>query len=243
MPHRGKVSPDHQALIGLIGGMSWESSAQYYRLINEGVRDRVGGVASARTLMWSFDFARIEALQHAGDWDALAGELVIASKALQKGGADFLVLCTNTMHRCAWAIDAAVKIPLLHIADPTAAAIQATGLTKVGLLGTAFTMEQDFYRGRLEDKFGLEVLIPEAEDRKAVHDIIYRELVTGQVLGASREVYRGVIQRLVERGAQGIILGCTEIMLLIGQADSPVPVFDTTTLHAMAAVEKALGGT
>ena len=232
-----------QALIGLIGGMSWESSAQYYRLINTGVRDRVGGVASARTLMWSFDFTRIEALQHAGDWDTLAGELVIASKALQKGGADFLVLCTNTMHRCAWAIDAAVKIPLLHIADPTAAAIQATGLTKVGLLGTAFTMEQDFYRGRLEDKFGLEVLIPEAEDRKAVHDIIYRELVTGQVLDASREVYRGVIQRLVERGAQGIILGCTEIMLLIGQADSPVPVFDTTTLHAMAAVEKALGGT
>jgi aspartate racemase len=230
-----------QALIGLIGGMSWESSAQYYRLINEGVRDRIGGVASARTLMWSFDFARIEALQHAGDWDALAGELVVASKTLQKGGADFLVLCTNTMHRCAWAIDAAVKIPLLHIADPTAAAIQAAGLTKVGLLGTAFTMEQEFYRGRLEDKFGLEVLIPEADDRKAVHDIIYRELVTGQVLDASREVYRDVIQRLVARGAQGIILGCTEIMLLIGEADSPVPVFDTTTLHARAAVEKALG--
>jgi aspartate racemase len=232
-----------QALIGLIGGMSWESSAQYYRLINEGVRDRVGGVASARTLMWSFDFARIEALQHAGDWDALAGELVVASKALQKGGADFLVLCTNTMHRCAWAIDAAVKIPLLHIADPTAAAIQAAGLTKVGLLGTAFTMEQDFYRGRLEDKFGLEVLVPDAEDRKTVHGIIYRELVTGQVLDASREVYRAVIRRLVERGAQGIILGCTEIMLLIGEADSPVPVFDTTTLHAMAAVERALAKT
>ena len=230
-----------QALIGLIGGMNWESSAQYYRLINEGVRDRLGGVASARTLMWSFDFARIEALQHAGDWDALAGELVTASKALQKGGADFLVLCTNTMHRCAWAIDAAVKIPLLHIADPTAAAIQAAGLTRVGLLGTAFTMEQAFYRGRLEDQFGLEVLIPEADDRKAVHDIIYRELVTGQVLDASREVYRAAIQRLVERGAQGIILGCTEIMLLIGEADSPVPVFDTTTLHAMAAVEWGLG--
>jgi aspartate racemase len=230
-----------QALIGLIGGMSWESSAQYYRLINEGVRDRIGGVASARTLMWSFDFARIEALQHTGDWDALAGELVTASKALQKGGADFLVLCTNTMHRCAWAIDAAVKIPLLHIADPTAAAIQAASLTKVGLLGTAFTMEQDFYRGRLEGKFGLDVLIPDADDRKAVHEIIYRELVTGQVLDVSREAYRGVIQRLVARGAQGIILGCTEIMLLIGQEDSPVPVFDTTTLHAMAAVEKALG--
>ncbi|KQY28795.1 aspartate racemase [Caulobacter sp. Root487D2Y] len=230
-----------QALIGLIGGMSWESSAQYYRLINEGVRDRVGGVASARTLMWSFDFARIEALQHAGDWDALAGELVTAAKALQKGGADFLVLCTNTMHRCAWAIDAAVKIPLLHIADPTAAAIQAAGLTRVGLLGTAFTMEQEFYRGRLEAKFGLEVLIPEARDRAAVHGIIYRELVTGQVLDASREVYRDVIARLVARGAQGIILGCTEIMLLIGEKDSPVPVFDTTTLHAMAAVDRALG--
>jgi aspartate racemase len=234
-------APVGQKMIGLIGGMSWESSAQYYRLINEGVRDRVGGVASARTLMWSFDFARIEALQHAGDWDALAGELVVASKALQKGGADFLVLCTNTMHRCAWAIDAAVKIPLLHIADPTAAAIQAAGLTKVGLLGTAFTMEQAFYRGRLEDQFGLEVLIPDAEDRKAVHGVIYRELVTGQVLDASREVYRAVIRRLVERGAQGIILGCTEIMLLIGEADSPVPVFDTTTLHAMAAVDRALG--
>lgn len=234
-PHIG------QKLIGLIGGMSWESSAQYYRLINEGVRDRLGGTASARILMWSFDFARIEALQHAGDWDALAGEMVDAAKALRKGGADFLVLCTNTMHRCAWAIDAAVKTPLLHIADPTAAAIQAAGLTKVGLLGTAFTMEQDFYRGRLEHEHGLEVLIPEAEDRAAVHAIIYRELVTGQVLDDSREVYREVIARLVARGAQGIILGCTEIMLLIGQGDSPVPIFDTTTLHAMAAVDRALG--
>lgn len=233
---------DGQKMIGLIGGMSWESSAQYYRLINEGVRDRVGGVASARTLMWSFDFARIEALQHAGDWDALAGELVTASKALEKGGADFLVLCTNTMHRCAWAIDAAVKIPLLHIADPTAAAIQSVGITKVGLLGTAFTMEQDFYRGRLEQQFGLEVLIPDADDREAVHGIIYRELVTGQVLDASREVYRAVIARLVARGAQAVILGCTEIMLLVSQDDSSVPLFDTTTLHAMAAVEMALAG-
>ena len=230
-----------QALIGLIGGMSWESSVHYYRLINEGVRDRLGGVASARTLMWSFDFARIEALQHAGDWDALAGEMAEAARTLETGGADFLVLCTNTMHRCAGAIEAAVDIPLLHIADPTAAAIQAAGLSKVGLLGTAFTMEQDFYRGRLQDKFGLEVLVPDAEDRKAVHDIIYRELVTGQVLDASRETYRAVIRRLVERGAQAVILGCTEIMLLIGQDDSPVPIFDTTTLHAEAAVERALG--
>jgi aspartate racemase len=231
-----------QATIGLIGGMSWESSAQYYRLINEGVRDRVGGVASARTLMWSFDFARIEALQHAGDWDALAGEMAEAAKALERGGADFLVLCTNTMHRCAQAFEDAVAVPLLHIADPTAEAIRAAGLSKVGLLGTAFTMEQDFYRGRLEERFGLEVLIPEPEDRAAVHGIIYRELVTGQVLDASRDVYRAVIQRLVARGAQGVILGCTEIMLLIGQEDSAVPIFDTTTLHATAAVEMALAG-
>jgi aspartate racemase len=230
-----------QATIGLIGGMSWESSAQYYRLINESVRDRLGGVASARTLMWSFDFATIEALQHAGDWDALAVEMAQAAKALERGGADLLVLCTNTMHRCAQAIEDAVAIPLLHIADPTAQAIQAAGLIKVGLLGTAFTMEQDFYRGRLERRFGLEVLIPEADDRAAVHGIIYRELVAGQVLDASREVYRAVIERLVARGAQAIILGCTEIMLLIGPADSPVPIFDTTTLHATAAVERALG--
>ena len=230
-----------QALIGLIGGMSWESSVHYYRLINEGVRDRVGGVASARSLMWSFDFAAIEALQHAGDWDALGGHMADAALALERCGADFLVLCTNTMHRCAGAIEAAVTIPLLHIADPTAAAIQAAGLSKVGLLGTAFTMEQDFYRGRLEETFGLEVLVPDADDRAAVHGIIYRELVAGQVLDASREIYRAVIRRLVERGAQGIILGCTEIMLLIGQDDSPVPIFDTTTLHAEAAVERALG--
>jgi aspartate racemase len=230
-----------QATIGLIGGMSWESSVQYYRLINEGVRDRLGGVASARSLMWSFDFARIEALQHAGDWEALAVELAQAARALERGGADLLVLCTNTMHRCAQAIEDAVAIPLLHIADPTASAIQAAGLTRVGLLGTAFTMEHDFYRGRLEQRFGLQVLVPEAEDRAAVHGIIYRELVAGQVLDASREIYRAVIQRLVARGAQGIILGCTEIMLLIGQADSPVPIFDTTTLHATAAVDRALG--
>jgi len=231
-----------QAVIGLIGGMSWESSAQYYRLINEAVRDRVGGVASARSLMWSFDFGEVEALQRAGDWDALGGLMAEAARGLERGGADFLVLCTNTMHRCASAIEAAVAIPLLHIADPTGQAVQAAGLSKVGLLGTAFTMEQDFYRGRLADRFGLEVLVPDDEDRAAVHGIIYRELVTGQVLDASREVHRAVIARLAARGAQGVILGCTEIMLLIGQDDSPVPIFDTTTLHAMAAVEKALGG-
>jgi aspartate racemase len=231
-----------QALIGLIGGMSWESSAQYYRLINEAVRERLGGVASARTLMWSFDFAEIERLQHLGQWPELSRRLADAARALEAGGADFLVLCTNTMHREADTVEAAVRIPLLHIADPTGQAIKAAGLSTVGLLGTAFTMEHDFYRGRLEAKHGLTVLTPEAEDRAAVHRIIYEELVAGQVLDASREAYRAVIARLVERGAQAIILGCTEIMLLIGQADSPVPVFDTTTLHAMAAVERALAG-
>ncbi|PTS88949.1 MULTISPECIES: aspartate/glutamate racemase family protein [unclassified Caulobacter] len=229
-----------QALIGLIGGMSWESSAQYYRLINEAVRARRGGVASARTLMWSFDFAEIEALQHQGRWPELSRRLADAARALEAGGADFLVLCTNTMHREADSIEAAVRIPLLHIADPTAEAIKAAGLTRVGLLGTAFTMEQAFYRGRLDTRHGLEVLVPEADDRRAVHEIIYNELVAGQVLDTSREVYRGVIARLVERGAQAIILGCTEIMLLVSQADSAVPLFDTTSLHAMAAVEMAL---
>jgi len=229
-----------QALIGLIGGMSWESSAQYYRLINETVRARRGGVASARTLMWSFDFAEIEALQHQGRWPELSRRLADAARALEAGGADFLVLCTNTMHREADGIEAAVRIPLLHIADPTAEAIKAAGLTRVALLGTAFTMEQAFYRGRLDTRHGLEVLVPEADDRRAVHDIIYSELVAGQVLDTSREVYRGVIARLVERGAQAIILGCTEIMLLVSQADSAVPLFDTTSLHAMAAVEMAL---
>ena len=229
-----------QALIGLIGGLSWESSAQYYRLINEAARERLGGVASARTLMWSFDFAEIETLQHAGRWPELARRLADAARALEAGGADFLVLCTNTMHREADAIEAAVHIPLLHIADPTGEAVRAAGFSTVGLLGTAFTMEHDFYRGRLEKKHGLTVLTPDAGDRAVVHRIIYEELVAGRVLDASREAYRAVIARLAQRGAQAIILGCTEIMLLVSEADSPVPVFDTTTLHAMAAVDRAL---
>ncbi|NOV17710.1 aspartate/glutamate racemase family protein [Ensifer adhaerens] len=226
--------------MGLIGGMSWESSAQYYRIVNQEVRARLGGVHSAKSLMWSMDFGEIERLQHIGDWSALTGEMTDAARRLEAGGADFLVICTNTMHRMADAVSAAVSIPLLHIADPTAEKIKALGLSRVGLLGTAFTMEQDFYKGRLIERHGLDVLVPGEEDRKTVHDIIYKELVVGRVEDASRDAYRQVIQRLVERGAQAIIMGCTEIMLLISQADSPVPVFDTTELHALAAVDRAL---
>ena len=230
-----------QKVIGLIGGMSWESSAEYYRLINQGVRARLGGTHSAKCLMWSFDFEEIEALQHAGRWDLLGERLVDAARRLEAGGADALLICTNTMHKLAAEVEAAVPLPLLHIADCTAAPILQAGHRRVGLLGTAFTMKQDFYRGRLETKFGLDVLIPEADDRQAVHRIIYDELVQGRIEAASRAVYVEVMRRLVARGAEAMILGCTEISLLVGQAECSVPVFDTTALHAAAAVEFALG--
>jgi aspartate racemase len=226
--------------IGLIGGMSWESSAEYYRLLNEGVRDRLGPTASARCILWSFDFAEIEQLQHAGDWDRLSALMVDAAQRLEGAGADALLLCTNSMHRTAPAIEAGISIPLLHIADPAAEAIRAAGLSRVGLLGTAFTMEQAFYRERLETLHGLEVIIPEAEDRALVHRVIYEELVAGRVLDASRAAYRGVIARLVEAGAEAVILGCTEIMLLVRPEDSPVPLFDTTALHVAAAIDVML---
>ena len=229
-----------QALIGLIGGMSWESSAEYYRIINQEVRNRLGGVHSARSLMLSVDFGEIERLQHQGAWDELTKRMVDAATRLQRGGADFVLLCTNTMHLMADAVAAAIDIPLLHIADPTAERIKAAGFQKVGLLGTAFTMEQDFYKGRLEKAFGLEVLVPDAADRRVVHDIIYRELVVGEIRPESRMAYREVIARLIGRGAQSIILGCTEIMLLVSEEDSAVPLFDTTTIHAIAAVDRAL---
>ena len=226
--------------IGLIGGMSWESSQEYYRIINREIRARLGGTHSAKSLMWSMDFAEIEDLQHQGKWDELTKLMIEAAQNLEKGGADFILICTNTMHKMASDIENATSIPLVHIADPTAEKIKAAGFSKVGLLGTAFTMEQDFYKGRLAAKYGLDVLTPDDADRKTVHDIIYQELVVGDVRDVSREKYRAVIQRLVERGAEAIILGCTEIMLLIGQQDSPVPVFDTTQLHAEAAVDWAL---
>ncbi|TPE49399.1 aspartate/glutamate racemase family protein [Amaricoccus solimangrovi] len=226
--------------IGLIGGMSWESSAEYYRIINQEAAKALGGTHSARSLMLSVDFAEIEAAQHRGDWDALEAEMVAAARALAAGGADFLVLCTNTMHRFADAMEAAAGLPLLHIADPTAEAIRADGFSRVGLLGTAFTMEQEFYKGRLASRHGLDVLVPEAEDRALVHRVIYEELVLGVVRAESRAAYAGVIARLVARGAEAVILGCTEIMLLARPEDSPVPIYDTTTLHARAAVAAAL---
>jgi aspartate racemase len=226
--------------IGLIGGMSWESSATYYRIINQTTRDRLGGAHSARSLMLSVDFADVEELQHDGDWAALTGMMVDAARALERGGADLLLICTNTMHLMAADVQAAVAIPLLHIVDPTGQRIVAAGHRRVGLLGTAFTMEKDFYKGRLSDRFGLDMLVPDADDRAAVHDIIYRELVIGVTTEASRDIYRGVISRLIARGAEAIILGCTEIMLLVGPQDSAVPLYDTTTLHAIAAVDLAL---
>ncbi|KFG67085.1 aspartate/glutamate racemase family protein [Microvirga sp. BSC39] len=226
--------------IGLIGGMSWESSAEYYRIINQETNRRLGGVHSAQCLMWSFDFEEIKRLQHDGEWERLAESMKEAAIRLERGGADFIVVCTNTMHRLADAISSTVSIPLLHIADPTAEQIKASGFERVGLLGTAFTMEQDFYKGRLQQRHGLDVLVPDEDDRRIVHEIIYKELVLGQVRPESRQAYRAVIARLIERGAQCVILGCTEIMLLVKNEDSAVPLFDTTTIHAVAAVDEAL---
>ncbi|WP_017672225.1 aspartate/glutamate racemase family protein [Blastomonas sp. AAP53] len=226
--------------IGLLGGMSWESSAHYYRLINEQARRQLGGTHSAPSVMVSVDFAEIEALQHAGDWDALTGRMIAAARQAENGGAQLLVICTNTMHLMADAVQAAITIPLLHIADPVGHAITEQGFKRVGLLGTAFTMEQPFLRERLEHGFGLDVITPDTADRGNVHRIIYDELVRGIVTEPSRATYRAIMHRLADQGAQAIILGCTEIMLLVDQADSPVPLFDTTTLHALAAVDAAL---
>lgn len=224
-------------VIGLLGGMSWESSIEYYRHVNERVRERLGGLHSAHCVMYSVDFAEIERLQVSGDWDEAGAQLAEAAAALAMAGADFIVLCTNTMHKVA---DQITVLPLLHLGDATAAAVKGAGVTRIGLLGTAFTMEQDFYRDRLASH-GLDVLVPDEDDRAEVHRIIYDELVVGVVRDDSRDAYRKVIRRLVDRGAEGVILGCTEIELLVTQDDSPVPVFPTTRLHAELAADHALG--
>ena len=226
--------------VGLIGGMSWESSSVYYRLINEAVKARLGGLHSAECLMYSVDFAEIEPLQHEGKWDEAAERMIEAARHVESGGADFVVLCTNTMHKTASAIEKNVNIPLLHIADATAGRIKAEGLGRVGLLGTRSTMEDDFYKGRLSDVHGLEVIVPSPNERKLVHNVIYDELCLGQVRPTSKERYREIMNNLVRQGAQCIILGCTEIGLLVGADDCSEPVFDTTKIHAEAAVEYAL---
>ena len=226
--------------IGLIGGMSWESSAEYYRLLNETVRARFGGLHSAPCLMLSVEFAEIATLQRAGEWDTLTAKMVDCAQRLEGAGAELLLICTNTMHKMADEVQAAVGVPLVHIADATGEKVRAAGLKKVGLLGTLFTMEQEFYRKRLCDGYGLDVLIPEEADRSFIHKVIFSELCLGQTLDASRDEYREIIRKLVERGAEGIILGCTEIMLLIGPGDSPVPLFDTTAIHVQAALKVAL---
>jgi aspartate racemase len=226
--------------IGLIGGMSWESSSEYYRIINEEIKKRLGGLHSAKSVMVSVDFAEIETLQREGRWDEAGRVLTRAAQDLERGGADLLVLCTNTMHKVADQMQAGLRIPMLHIADATTERIRAAGLTKVGLLGTRFTMEQDFYRGRLASKHGLEVLTPDEAGRELVHCVIYDELCLGLIQDESREAYKRIMTELVGRGAQGIILGCTEIELLVHDGDASVPLFPTTRIHAEAAVEYAL---
>ena len=227
--------------IGLLGGMSWESTIPYYRQINEAVKQALGGLHSAKIVLYSVDFQEIESLQRQNDWDTAGQHMVRAASALEAAGADFVVLCTNTMHKVAPAMETAVHIPLLHIADATAHAIRQAGLARVGLLGTRFTMEEPFYRDRLQHMHGIDVLVPEAADRLLVHDVIYHELCLGRIHETSRTAFRAVMQRLVEQGAQAIILGCTEISLLVHPEDASVPLFDTTTLHAQAAARLALG--
>jgi len=226
--------------IGLLGGMSWESSELYYRWINEGVKARLGGLHSAEIVLYSVDFQEIETMQQRGDWDAAGNALAQAAQGIEAAGADFLVICTNTMHKVAPAIEKSIDIPLLHIADATAARIKASGYHTIGLLGTNFTMEQDFYRGRLVEQHGLNVLIPDEADRHIVHRIIYEELVLGQVHEASRNEYLRIISDLAARGAEGIILGCTEITMLVQQEHTAIPLFDTTAIHAETAVALAL---
>lgn len=226
--------------IGLIGGMSWESSLEYYRIINETVKRKLGGLHSAKSIMYSFDFQDIEKLQHEGDWESLTALMKDAAQKVERGGADFIVICTNTMHKVAEDVKRNVGIPLLHIVDVTGQAIHSRNIRRVGLLGTRFTMEQDFYRDRLERHHGLTVIIPDEEERQVIHTILYEELCLGEIKKKSRDKFKQIIDRLEARGAEGVILGCTEIPLLVSQEDYELPLFDTTTLHAQAAVEFAL---
>ena len=226
--------------IGLIGGMSWESSAVYYKIVNQEIKKRLGGVHSCQCLMYSVDFGEIAALQHSGEWDELAGIMVDAAQRLERGGADFIVLCTNTMHKLSKQIENSVQIPLIHIADVVAEAIKERHLYKVGLLGTKFTMEQEFMKDRLIEKHGIDTIIPNEEQRNFIHQIIYGELVKGIFKEESREVFLQIVNDLMSRGAEGIILGCTEIGLLISKENTNHTLFDTTEIHALKAVELAL---
>jgi aspartate racemase len=223
----------------MIGGMSWESSLEYYRLVNELVKEKMGGYHSAKVIMDSLDFAEVELLQHEGRWQEAGKMMADSALTLQTSGADFVVLCTNTMHKCTPEIEAAIQIPFLHIVDPTAEAICKMGIKTIGLLGTRFTMEEDFYKGRLKDKYGLYVIIPSTADQEKIHQVIFQELVLGKINTDSRKDYLDIINNLIQNGAEGIILGCTEIGLLINPDDVHVPVFDTTILHARAAVDFA----
>ena len=227
-------------VIGLIGGMSWESSLEYYRLINEGIKDRLGGLHSARSLMYSVDFEEVEVLQHQDRWDEATALMIDAAQRIEKGGAECVVICTNTMHKMADDVSRSVAIPLLHIADATASSIKSEGFKRVGLLGTKFTMEQEFYRGRLSDVHGIEVLIPDEVEREIVHNVIYDELCLGQIRDDSSKRFLTIISKLAERGAEGIVLGCTEIPLLVKPKDTDIPLFDTTRIHADYAVDFAL---
>ncbi|MBI9109281.1 MAG: aspartate/glutamate racemase family protein [Spirochaetales bacterium] len=226
--------------IGMIGGMSWESSLEYYRLINKMVKEELGGLHSAKTLMYSVDFGEIEVLQHKEEWKKLTDIMIDAARRLEKGGSELLLICTNTMHKMADEVEASIGIPLLHIADAVAVSIKKQNLKKVGLLGTRFTMEQEFYKGRLNDLHGIEVVVPCDEDMDAVHNIIYNELCQGALTAESRARYLEIIEKLIASGAEGIVLGCTEIPMLIKQEHVDVPVFDTTLIHAEAAVREAL---
>jgi len=225
----------------MIGGMSWESSLEYYRILNEQIKQKLGGLHSAQCLMYSVDFGPIAQLQHDNDWEELSRIMVETGQRLEKGGADFIIICTNTMHKMAKEVGAGISIPLIHIADATAEEIKRQGLNTVALLGTRFTMEQDFYKGRLAEKHGLKVLTPDDTDMDTIHRIIYKELCLGTILKDSKTEYLRIIEKLIDQGAEGIILGCTEIPLLVKQKDVSVPILDTTQLHAEAAVEFAIG--